>query len=491
MPACRSGPTVAPGSSGPTPAARRLGAALLLAAALIGPSSAQDTVTHRPVPDPVRAALQGASIPAAASSIVVLPLAAGGVAIEANESQPMNPASTMKLVTTYAALDLLGPAYTWRTEAFAGGAIRRGVLEGDLFIRGSGDPALVIEKLWLMVQRLRGLGIGEIRGDLVIDRSAFEQVAHEPGDFDGERFRPYNAGPDALLLNFNAISFGFVPDPETRSARIVTVPQLAGMRVPAGVRAADGPCGDWRGKLKADFSDPMAPAFRGTYPLSCGEQAWYLSLLDHGRYFGAAFAALWRDAGGRLTGSPREGTVPADARRVAVHESAPLAEVIRDVNKFSNNVMARQIYLALGTDGGRQRASAERAEAALRAWLDSRGLAMPELVLENGSGLSRLERLSAAGLARLLRHAFGSPLMPEMMASLPLVGVDGTMRRRNGAAGAAHIKTGLLAEVRAIAGYVHAASGRRYVVVAIINHPNAASGQPAHDALLQWVHANG
>jgi len=437
---------------------------LLLAAALIGPSSAQDTVTHRPVPDPVRAALQGASIPAAASSIVVLPLAAGGVAIEANESQPMNPASTMKLVTTYAALDLLGPAYTWRTEAFAGGAIRSGVLEGDLFIRGSGDPALVIEKLWLMVQRLRGLGIGEIRGDLVIDRSAFEQVAHEPGDFDGERFRPYNAGPDALLLNFNAISFGFVPDPETRSARIVTVPQLAGMRVPAGVRAADGPC---------------------------GEQAWYLSLLDHGRYFGAAFAALWRDAGGRLTGSPREGTVPADARRVAVHESAPLAEVIRDVNKFSNNVMARQIYLALGTDGGRQRASAERAEAALRAWLDSRGLAMPELVLENGSGLSRLERLSAAGLARLLRHAFGSPLMPEMMASLPLVGVDGTMRRRNGAAGAAHIKTGLLAEVRAIAGYVHAASGRRYVVVAIINHPNAASGQPAHDALLQWVHANG
>jgi D-alanyl-D-alanine carboxypeptidase/D-alanyl-D-alanine-endopeptidase (penicillin-binding protein 4) len=235
----------------------------------------------------------------------------------------------------------------------------------------------------------------------------------------------------------------------------------------------------------------MAPAFRGAYPLSCGEQLWHLSLLDHGRYFAAAFGALWSSAGGTWSGRVREGTVPADARRIALHESAPLAEVIRDVNKFSNNVMARQIYLTVGTDGGRQAASAARAEAAIRAWLDSRGLAMPELVLENGAGLSRTERISAGSLARLLRHAFAGPLMPELMASLPLAGVDGTMRKRSGAAGAAHIKTGLLADVRAIAGYVDAASGRRYVVVAIINHANARSGQAAHDALLQWVYANG
>ena len=473
-------------------AVRRLSHASLLAAMLLGGATqAQDESRRRFLPDTVSAALRGAAIPASASAIVVLPLAPGGVTIEANESQPMNPASTMKLVTTYTALGVLGPAYTWRTEAFATGALRRDVLEGNLLIRGGGDPKLVIENLWLMIQRIRGYGIREIRGDVVLDRSAFEPLAHDPGDFDGERFRPYNAGPDALLLNFKAVSIGFVPDPDTRSARVVALPLLAGMKLPASVRAIDGPCGDWRARLQADFADPMAPVFRGAYPLSCGERLWHLSVLDHASYFAAAFAALWQSAGGAWTGKLRGGAVPADARRIALHESAPLSEVIRDVNKFSNNVMARQVYLTVGAEASRQPASAARAEAAVRAWLDGRGLAMPELVLENGSGLSRTERISAGSMARLLRHAFASPLMPELMASLPLVGVDGTMRKRNGAAGSAHIKTGLLADVRAIAGYVHAASGRRYAVVAFINHPNAGSGQAAHDALLHWVYANG
>ena len=472
-------------------AARAACALLSLILLLAGAARAQDDATRLPLPDAVAAALRAAAIPPAASAIVVLPLAPGGVTIEVNASQPMNPASTMKLVTTYAALGLLGPAYTWRTEAFVTGAIRRDVLEGSLVVRGSGDPKLVIENLWLMVQRIRSYGIREIRGDVVLDRSAFDVAAHDPGDFDGERFRPYNAGPDALLLNFKAVALGFVPDPEARSARVVPLPALVGMKLPPSVRAADGPCGDWRARLQADFADPMAPVFRGAFPLSCGERVWHLSVLDHARYFSAAFASLWQSAGGSWSGRLREGPVPADARRIALHESAPLAEVIRDVNKLSNNVMARQIYLTMGAESSRQPASAARAEAAVRAWLDSQGLAMPELVLENGAGLSRVERVSATGVARLLRHAFDSPLMPELMASLPLVGVDGTMRKRSGAAGSAHIKTGLLADVRAVAGYVHAASGRRYAVVAIINHANAGRGQAAHDALLQWVYANG
>ncbi len=470
----------------------RAGAAVLIATWLcIGGASAQEQAGSRPLPDVVTAALRTASIPAAASAVVVQPLSPGGVTIEANAAQAMNPASTMKLVTTYAALNLLGPAYTWRTEAFVAGALRRDVLEGDMVFRGSGDPKLVIENLWLMINRLRGYGIREIRGDVVLDRSAFEPLAHDPAEFDGERHRPYNAGPDALLLNFKSLALSFVPDPETRSARVIALPLLAGMKLPASVRTADGPCGDWRGKLQADFSDPMTPAFRGAFPLSCGEKLWHLSVLGHSGYFAAAFATLWESAGGSWTGRLREGAVPAHARRVALHESAPLAEVIRDVNKFSNNVMARQIYLTVGAEVSRRPANPARAEAAVREWLASRSLAMPELVIENGSGLSRIERLSAAGLARLLRDAFASPLMPELVASLPLVGVDGTMRKRNGATNSAHIKTGLLAEVRAIAGYVHAASGRRYVVVAIINHANARDGQGAHDALLQWVYANG
>ncbi len=452
---------------------------------------AQEQAKPLPLPEVVSAALRAAAIPEAASAVVVLPLSTGGVTIETNAREPMNPASTMKLVTTYAALNLLGPAYTWRTDVYATGTLRRDVLDGDLVIRGSGDPKLVIENLWLLVTRIRSLGIREISGDIVLDRSAFEPISHDPGEFDGERFRPYNAGPDALLLNFKTIALGFVPDPETRSARVIALPQLAGLKLPSLVRGAEGACGDWRGKLQADFSDPMAPVFRGAFPLACGERVWHLSVLSHSRYFAAAFAALWESAGGRWTGNSREGTVPAEARRIAMHESAPLAEVIRDVNKFSNNVMARQIFLTLGAEASRQAANVARAEAALRSWLDSRNLAMPEMVIENGAGLSRQERVTSLGLAQLLRDAFAGPLMPEFIASLPLVGVDGTMRKRSGATGTAHIKSGLLAEVRAIAGYVRAASGRRYAVVAIINHANAHGGQSAHDALLQWLFTNG
>jgi D-alanyl-D-alanine carboxypeptidase/D-alanyl-D-alanine-endopeptidase (penicillin-binding protein 4) len=174
-----------------------------------------------------------------------------------------------------------------------------------------------------------------------------------------------------------------------------------------------------------------------------------------------------------------------------VHESRPLAEVIRDINKFSNNVMARQLFLTIGAETLKQPANIERAQRAVGDWMVSRGLDRREFVLENGAGLSRVERLTSAGLARLLVTAFNSPLMPELMSSLPIVGVDGTMRKRAGAAGFAHIKTGLLADTRAIAGYVLAASGRRYAIVAFVNHPNAGATQGALDALLHWVYVQG
>jgi D-alanyl-D-alanine carboxypeptidase/D-alanyl-D-alanine-endopeptidase (penicillin-binding protein 4) len=460
------------------------------------PLSARAQTAEKPgaegsLPPAVAAALRAANVPATAAAFVVQPLAPAGLALAVNDTVPMNPASTMKLVTTWAGLNLLGPAYTWRTEAFAIGPLRRDVLDGDLALRGGGDPKLVVEHLWLLVQRIRSYGIREIRGNVLLDKSAFDLTGADAGPLDSENLRPYNAGPDALLLNFKAITFGFVPDPETRSARVVAMPPLAGMKVPPMVRGADGPCGDWRGRLQGDFADPMAPVFRGTYPLSCGERLWHVNVLSHSQYFGAVFRALWESTGGTWTGAVRDAPVPPEARRVALHESDALAEVIRDINKFSNNVMARQLYLTIGAEVARQPGSTERAGRAVRSWLAGRGLDMPELVLDNGSGLSRSERISAASLARLLTQAFNSPLMPEFMASLPLAGVDGTMRNRNGAVGSAHIKTGLLADVRAVAGYVLAASGRRYVVVAIINHPNAGAAQPAHDALLEWVFRNG
>jgi D-alanyl-D-alanine carboxypeptidase/D-alanyl-D-alanine-endopeptidase (penicillin-binding protein 4) len=341
----------------------------------------------------------------------------------------LNPASVMKLVTTYAGLELLGPAYAWKTEAYASGPLRDGVLEGDLVLKGYGDPRLGYEQFWLLLRQLRAKGLREIRGDLVLDRSHFTAVAHDPARFDNEPLRPYNVGPDALLLNFKSVS--------------------------------------------------------------CEEQRWNIAVQDHPQFVLGVFRQLWTELGGTFTGDVRDGPVPAEARAVGVLPSPTLAEVVRDINKFSNNVMARQLFLTLGMESGKRPAGAADADAAIRAWLDARGLAVPELVLENGSGLSRRERISAEGLGRVLQAAWRSAVMPELIASLPVTATDGTMRKRlkqNGVAGQAHIKTGSLEGVRSIAGYVLDKSGRRWIVVFFVNHAGAGGAQAAQDALLQWVY---
>jgi D-alanyl-D-alanine carboxypeptidase/D-alanyl-D-alanine-endopeptidase (penicillin-binding protein 4) len=188
--------------------------------------------------------------------------------------------------------------------------------------------------------------------------------------------------------------------------------------------------------------------------------------------------------------------------------SPTLAEVVRDINKYSNNVMAQQLFLtlslpardptsaspnsnpgalptpALAAPGASFAASRE----VLRQWWQSRLGPVEAPVLDNGSGLSRHERISAQALARLLQTAYVSPLMPELMSALPIAGVDGTLKRsRAEALGRAHLKTGSLRDVTAVAGYVHGASGQRYVLVAMVNHPNASAARPAFEALMDWA----
>ena len=173
-------------------------------------------------------------------------------------------------------------------------------------------------------------------------------------------------------------------------------------------------------------------------------------------------------------------------------DSPPLAQVVRDINKFSNNVMAQQLFLTLGlqaTGVGSERSARD----ALAAWLQGAiGQRAEGVVLDNGSGLSRDTRISAAALAALLQSAWTSPVMPEFVASLPILAQDGTLRRARGEAaarfaGRAHLKTGSLQGVVAIAGYLLTPDAKRYVIVAIVNHPNAQAARPALDALLAWA----
>jgi D-alanyl-D-alanine carboxypeptidase/D-alanyl-D-alanine-endopeptidase (penicillin-binding protein 4) len=440
------------------------------------------------LPPAVLTALARANVPADAVSVVVQDIGPPrNTRLAWRADEPVNPASVTKLLTTYAALDLLGPAWSWTTPVWVQGSIGAdGVLEGNLVIKGSGDPKLVLERLWLLLRRVQQLGVREIRGDIVLDRSAFAVPEQSAADFDGEPLRPYNVRADALLLNYRAVVLTLTPDPARNLALVGMEPPLAGVQVEASVPLLPGACDDWRGALKADFNDPMRMRLGGGFPAACGEKAWPVAYADPRAYNERLLAGLWRELGGRLTGTVRDGVAPATRPSFEL-SSPPLADVIREINKFSNNVMAQQLFLTLGLARGTG-GTPEAAREVLRRWLQERvGRAADGTVIDNGSGLSRETRMTAQLLTRLLQSAFASPVMPELMASLPVIGIDGTLTRARAAPGRAHLKTGSLRDVAAVAGYVLGAGGRRMVLVAVINHPNANAARPAFDALVQWA----
>jgi D-alanyl-D-alanine carboxypeptidase/D-alanyl-D-alanine-endopeptidase (penicillin-binding protein 4) len=445
------------------------------------------------LPPPVRSALERAGVPPSAVGAVVAPVDRGTAIVAHNPAEPMNPASVMKMVTAYAALDLLGPAFTFATDFLATGEVSSGILDGDLYIHGGGDPKLTADRLWLALHELRARGVREIRGDIVLDRSYFAPLAHDPGRFDNDPRRAYNVGADALLVNFHAIEFRFIP---TASAVTVAAqPDLPNVGIVTRIKPLPGPCGWWRENLKQEFVDNGmigTIVFSGSLPTACGENTWSLSVFDSARFTESVLRWVWSESGGKLTGKVREGAVPAGAKLLMRVESEPLANLVRDMNKFSNNVMARHLFLALSAQ--REGAGETRASARLvREWLESRGIDAPGFAIENGAGLSRDDRISAATMASLLRNAWASPLMPELAASMPIFGTDGTLksRRAANAAGQAHLKGGTLTGVQSVAGYVLDRSGRRWAVVMMVNHPKANAAQPALDALVEWVHDQG
>lgn len=473
------------------------------------------TKTARKLPAPVLQALNQAHIPASAMAALVQSADGQHTLLTHLPDVPLQPASTIKLLTTFAALDQFGPAKRWPTRIYASAPVVGGVLHGDLIIEGGGDPKLVLESFWLLLRQLRQQGLQRIEGNLLLSRQLFGLEPFDAAKFDGDPAKTYNVGPDALLLNFKSIRLSFAADPASGRVSVQSEPPLSGMQImpPAlGHTACDE---EWQAQLAPTWQGSTLH-FGGSYPATCGVRHWFMHPygLSANQYAYGLFATLWREMGGSIDGQAHDGVVPPGALLLAQTESPPLAELIRDINKFSNNVMARQLLLLLGAQvsvsapvsapvQASAAASATTATAALTTargvqaignWLAAQQLAMPELVLENGSGLSRNERISVASLNRLLQRAWDSPFMPEFVASLPVVAHDGTMRRRlsqSPIAGQAHLKTGTLDGVRSLSGYVRGKSGRVWVVSSILNHELADSGRIAHDLLLEWIFNNG
>jgi serine-type D-Ala-D-Ala carboxypeptidase/endopeptidase (penicillin-binding protein 4) len=449
------------------------------------------------LPEAIAQSLRDVGVPPSAASIYVREVGRIEPLVNHQSDAALNPASTMKILTTLVGLDVLTPSYTWKTLFATHSRVVDGVLQGPLYIKGSGDPKLVTEHLQAAITALRASGIKEISGDLILDRSRFAPTVHDAALFDGQPLRPYNVGPDALLLNFKTVGFKFAPLPDNTVAVTVDGAMPDGLTLTQRLRTTGAPgggCGDWRSLVTPAFKTggfTASASFTGTYPRDCGEQSWYVSLFDQTGLWAGLFARLWRDAGGTWSGGAASGVMPKNARVLYTHTSAPLASMVTDINKFSNNVMARQLLLTVDAEISKRPGQAKRASRSIREWAKARGFDVPELVVENGSGLSRLERVSTRSMANLLEYGLTAPFASDFVSSLPLAATDGTLAKRftnQLADGSAYLKTGTLTGVKALAGYLLLPGERKMIFVGIINHGNADAGQRALDAAVDWVY---
>jgi D-alanyl-D-alanine carboxypeptidase/D-alanyl-D-alanine-endopeptidase (penicillin-binding protein 4) len=432
-------------------------------------------------------------LPPSAVSFVIVDPESGRVVRSQNPDTPRSPASTIKVVTTIAALELLGPAYTWHTHASIRGEIEGGVLDGDLILQGGGDPYMTLERWWSFARALRAKGLRRIHGDIVIDDTAFSLPPEDPAEFDGRPNRSYNVVPDAMMVNFQSVEFQVVPDTDARRVDVIASPAPVNLQIDNRVRFAPGRCTGAAGRV--DFKVASAGwdkvVFSGALSPHCTERSFARVLLQPATYAFGTFVELWRELGGEFTGKLRIEAAPADARAFLTFDSLSLAEVVRLTNKFSNNLMARHLLLTMGAEKSGSPATLEKGAAAVAEWGREHGLDLRGMDIDNGSGLSRVTRISALQMAEILRAAYRSPYAPEFLASLPLGGIDGTLRSRmkTSPAGAVRLKTGHLDGVTGVAGYVTTNSGKTYILVSLVNDNRAdyGAGDPLHAELVTWM----
>ena len=477
-----------------------------------------ENANHSNIPQNIKNSLERNQIPLDAVSISVIEIEPGRpgkqtakklVNWRANEA--MNPASTMKVLTTLSSLDILGPQYRWRTNVYTDGVIRQGTLKGNIYLQGTGDPKLVPEELAKLMKDLQTLGIQKIDGNLFFDRSAYAPGVMESNAIDGESSRAYNVSPDPLLYAFRTLSFQLG---KSRTANFIDVsytPALSQLRVVNQMQLVDRPCDNWKNNIRFNL-DPesgnntdqeITAQFSGTFPSSCNGVNFNVVALDANTFLTQGFAAAWELAGGIWAQAPvgKSGNVPLAARLLLQFEGINLRDDVQDINKYSNNVMARQLLLTLALEKMGKPATTANGDLVIQSWLKQNGMNFTGLVIENGSGLSRNETISADQMNQLLLAARNLPIGDIFYNSLPIAGTDGTMRNRLMTQlrkflhlkkkPEARIKTGSLADVRAIAGYVMSKSGKMYAVTSFINHPNAWRGLEAHDQLLAWLLEDG
>ena len=443
------------------------------------------------LPDSVLSLLKKYKIPADNLSIYVRDLNKAKPMLAHNIDKIRAPASTMKLLTTYAALKILSPSYSWRTEAWIRGELKNGVLQGDLILKGYGDPFLSYENYWKFIRGIREKGLKDIQGDIIIDNSYFEPIDFDPAAFDNKPFRTYNAPPSALMFNFQSTRFLFTPDAETKTVKVTPYPSIPNFQFENKITYTDKKCRRSHYRPKFGFDKKGLLSIKGKYSLKCGQKFILRSFSTPEDHAFNGFRDFWHELGGTLRGSMKKGKVVSSDKRFHVSSSPTLGEQIRLINKWSNNVMTRQVLLTLGAKVYGAPATLQKGQDAIIDLLTKNNINTSGIIIDNGSGLSRKSRISARQMAQLLEIAYRDPYMPEFMASLSLPGLDGTLVsrfRRDDLRGRSHLKTGTLNNVTAIAGYMLNRKGKRLVIVIQHNGKKTGRGRGVkiQNALLRW-----
>jgi D-alanyl-D-alanine carboxypeptidase/D-alanyl-D-alanine-endopeptidase (penicillin-binding protein 4) len=461
------------------------GLGLLLSAALSTATGASPEPASggeaRAVPDPgfaaidwvVDSALAQPYLRGAAVSILMESLSTGETLYERHPDRTMIPASNMKVVTAATALHVLGPDFVFETvvasDARAGGPS----LDGNLYVRGSGDPSLVSEELWRLVEEIRVLGIERVTGDLVLDVSCFDaQTTTCESVSEGDR--AYHARTGALSLNFNSIAVCVSPGPRPGApAHIILSPETS--IVDVRNRAATGRAGG-RSELtvhRTFENGKNVVTVDGSIPSGSDPVVNYRNLDEPVWYFGSVLRELLAGAGITVEGETRLGATPARANVLVTHRSKPLSLIVRDLDKFSNNFIAEQLLKAISAQTAGPPGTTAGGTAALRAYLSEAGADSSSCYIVDGSGFSRENRLTPRALVLVLRRALSDFTMSyEYAASLSVSGTDGTLEDRMGYPGlrrAVRAKTGLLDGVTAISGIIETASGDQVLFSIMIN----------------------
>ena len=457
------------------------------------------------LPAAVTAALAAAGMPPEAVRAIAIPLEGWWTRPwRVRADVPSAPGSTMKLVTSIVALDRLGPNHRGFTELRSAAAVNGGVLEGDLVLVGGADPDLSVAAFWALLQDLRATGVHTIGGDVLVDRTRFRPARLDLGlpPFDDAPEFPYNVIPDALNLAGSLLAFDLVATPEGASA--VAVPPLPGIAFMSRMTTSKSRCTDWdddwlAATVERDSGDagPLRITLNGRFPAGCRVRA-DLQLVDRQELTEQLLRHLWQSLGGRWAGRSREAAAPAATTLLVKRDSRAWGEVLRPLNKSSDNALTRLLLLEIGVKAAGTGASAdtttptlELAARSVRAWMAENGIDATGVVVDNGSGLSRSERIAPEQLARMLAVAWRGKHAADLVMSLPVPGVDGTMRNRlrdSPAAGWARLKTGTLRDTVALAGYVRDPGGRPWAVSLMLNHALASQrGRPVLDALIDHM----